>query len=195
MDEHFFLNEANIMKIFIYHCQHSIYIDDAITQTICMFMDKRITLTMGISGVSFFTNNVIFPYYYLTESQRNLLYEFVASASCETISRGFYRLSNGCITMTAMNDKKLDLRLVWRVVLRCIQRDEQHKKLHRMLASVILQRVLCKIAIGKEDRKYMQDSIESTFSPNEIIECKSSSGFLEHLSCDKRDKDTATVCD
>lgn len=182
MNELFFENEPTLMRLFIYHCQHSIYVDDAITQTICMFLEKPISLTIGLHGVSFFNNSVIFPYYHLTEPQRRYLYDFVSKISCDRVPKGFYRLSNGCITMNSENGKKIGNRLVWRVVFNCIKQSDKHVSVHRMLASVTLQRVLCRINMHKTERDFVNDLIEETFPPNEIVVCKPSPGFLESVA-------------
>jgi hypothetical protein len=181
MNENFFQHEENLRKIFIFHCQHSIYVDDAITQTICMFLDKPINVTLGVHGASFYSNSIIFPYIYLDEKQRMVLYEFISSISRDTMSKGFYRISNGFVTMTSESGKKLDSHIVWRVVFTCIKNNTTHKKVHRMLASVTLQRVLCRINMSKEDADYATSLIDEMFASGDIVQCSDVPGFLEDM--------------
>jgi hypothetical protein len=156
MEELFFDDEAHLRKLFTYMCSQCTAPEDPISNTACLFLGKKMFISFGIAGISFFEDGVIYPYFYLTRDQRQHLYTIASSAERR-------RFCNGCLILTEHNGKSLDQRRVWRVILKCVCESKTHRDCLRMLADVLVQRILCKIQLSKDVVEYVHQQVEQLF--------------------------------
>ena len=150
MDDLFLRNPAHLRKMFTYMCSQCTAPEDPISNMACQFLHSKLQVAFGVSGVSFFEDGVIYPYFYLTCEQRQYLYSIASAIARETECTQRYRFCNGCLVLTDYTGKMLDQRLVWRMILECVAASEKQKDCLRMLANVVIQRVMCRLQHSKD---------------------------------------------
>jgi len=176
MEELFLRNVPHLRKMFTYMCSQCTAPEDPISNMACQFLHGRLNVSFGVSGVSFFEDGVIYPYFYLTREQRQFLYSIAgtiardpqhAEESIRQQHRQRYRFCNGCLVLTDFAGKTLDPRLVWRVILECVAASPKHQGCLRMLANVVIQRILCRAQHSKDVVAYVYELAEEIFPPAE----------------------------
>ena len=153
METLFLSNQAHIRKMFTYMCSQCTAPEDPISNMACQFLHGKLHISFGVSGIAFFEDGIIYPYFYLTREQRQYLYSIagaIASESQADNPQQRYRFVNGCLVLTDYTGKTLDQRLVWRVLLECVATSQKHQDCLRMLANVVIQRILCRTHHSKE---------------------------------------------
>ena len=175
MDELFFNNPEHLRKMFIYMCSQCTALEDPISNVACQFLQGRLHVSFGVSGIAFFEDGIIFPYFYLTRQQRQYLYSVSSAIACNTPheSPTRYRFCNGCLVLTDYTGKNLDQKLVWRMILGCVATSPKHKDCLRLLANVVIQRVLCRAQHSKDIMAHvyqMSDEIFGTEPEGGIIQ-------------------------
>ena len=130
----------------------------------CQFLHSRLHISFGVSGVTFFEDGIIYPYFYLTREQRQYLYSIAgAIARDELCPQQRYRFCNGCLVLTDYTGKTLDQRLVWRVILECVAASTKHQTCLKMLANVVIQRILCRTQHSKDVIAHVYELAEEIF--------------------------------
>lgn len=163
MDELFLQNPAHLRKLFTYLCSQCIAPEDPISNTACQMLQGRLLISFGVSGISFFEDGVIYPYFYLSREQRQYLYSIAGAISSGAECKQRHRFCNGCLVLTDYTGKALDRKLMWRVVLECVAGSAKHKDCLRMLADVVVQRILCKCPQPNDMRSYVYGLVEELF--------------------------------
>jgi hypothetical protein len=165
MDELFFRNPEHLRRMFVYMCSQCTALEDPISNVACMFLQGRLHISFGVSGIAFFEDGIIFPYFYLTREQRQYLYSISSAIACNTPleSPQRYRFCNGCLVLTDFTGKTLDQRLVWRMILGCVATSTKHKGCLRLLANVVIQRVLCRATHSKDIIAHVYELCEEIF--------------------------------
>ena len=165
MDELFLHNPEHLRKMFIYMCSQCTALEDPISNVACQFLQGRLHVSFGVSGIAFFEDGVIFPYFYLTRKQRQYLYSIAAAIACNTPheSPQRYRFCNGCLVLTDFTGKCLVQKLVWRMILDCVATSPKHKGCLRLLSNVVIQRVLCRAQHSKDIMEYVYEMSEEIF--------------------------------
>jgi hypothetical protein len=164
MDSLFLQNPGHLRKMFIYMCSQCTAPEDPISNMACHFLHKKLHISFGVSGISFFEDGIIYPYFYLSREQRQFLYSVagaIASESQEPPHR--YRFSNGCLVLTEFTGQTLDQKLMWRVILECVAESKKHQGCLRMLADVVVQRILCKIQHSRDVIEHVYELTEEIF--------------------------------
>jgi hypothetical protein len=165
MDELFLRNVAHLRKMFTYMCSQCTAPEDPISNMACQFLHGRLHVSFGVSGVAFFEDGVIYPYFYLTREQRQYLYSIAGGIARDAnecpLQR--YRFSNGCLVLTDYTGKTLDQRLVWRVILECVAASSKHQGCLKMLANVVIQRILCRAQHSKDVVAYVYELADEIF--------------------------------
>lgn len=164
MEPLFLQNPAHLRKMFIYMCSQCTAPEDPISNMACHFLHKKLHISFGVSGITFFEDGIIYPYFYLSREQRQFLYSIagaVASESRECPQR--YRFCNGCLVLTDFTGQTLDQKLMWRVILECVAESKKHQSCLRMLADVVVQRILCKIQHSRDVIKYVYKLTDEIF--------------------------------
>lgn len=165
MDDMFFRNPEHLRKMFIYMCSQCTALEDPISNVACTFLQGRLHISFGVSGIAFFEDGIIFPYFYLTRPQRQYLYSISSGIACGNApheSQHRYRFSNGCLVLTDYTGKTLDQRIVWRMILGCVATSSKHRGCLRLLANVVIQRVLCRA-------QHTKDVIEHVYKMSDEI--------------------------
>jgi hypothetical protein len=142
--------------------------EDPISNMACQFLNSKLQIAFGVSGVSFFEDGVIYPYFYLTKAQRQYLYSIASSISRETDCTQRYRFCNGCLILTDYTGKTLDQRIVWRMILECVVASPKHQHCLRMLANVVIQRVLCRLQHSKDVIAYVYELVDEMFGSESV---------------------------
>jgi hypothetical protein len=150
MEDLFLSSHAHLKKMFTYMCQQCTALEDPISNVACQFLHGRLHISFGVSGVAFFEDGIIFPYFYLRREQRQFLYQIASAIACDMPSPLRYRFINGCIVLTDYSGKGLDQRLVWKMVLECVSESKKHQDCLRLLANVVIQRVMCRVPHSKD---------------------------------------------
>ena len=171
MEELFLRNVQHLRKMFTYMCSQCTAPEDPISNMACQFLHGRLHVSFGVSGVSFFEDGVIYPYFYLTREQRQFLYSIAGAIARDPQhaeeslrqQQHRYRFCNGCLVMTDFTGKTLDQRLVWRVILECVAASPKHQDCLRMLANVVIQRILCRAQHSKDMVAYVYELAEEIF--------------------------------
>ena len=163
MDTLFLQNTEHLSKMFTYMCSQCTAPEDPISNIACQFLHCKLQIAFGISGISFFEDGVIYPYFYLTREQRQYLYSIASSIARETESPQRYRFCNGCLILTDFTGKTLDQRVVWRMILECVAASPKHQACLRMLANVVIQRVLCRLQHSKDVIGYVYELADEIF--------------------------------
>jgi hypothetical protein len=164
MDELFLHNPAHLRKMFTYMCSQCTAPEDPISNMACQFLHSRLHISFGVSGVTFFEDGIIYPYFYLTREQRQYLYSIAgAIARDELCPQQRYRFCNGCLVLTDYTGKTLDQRLVWRVILECVAASSKHQTCLKMLANVVIQRILCRAQHSKDVIAHVYELAEEIF--------------------------------
>ena len=165
MEELFLRNHAHLRKMFTYMCSQSTAPEDPISNTACQFLHGKLHISFGVSGIAFFEDWVIYPYFYLTREQRQYLYSIAGAIAGETGEcPQKYRFCNGCVVLTDFTGKTLDQKIVWRVILECVAASSKHQSSLKRLADVVIQRILCKIQQSKEIRSYIRNLADEIFT-------------------------------
>ena len=155
MDELFLKSAPHLKKMFTYMCQQCTALEDPISNVACQFLHSRLHISFGVSGIAFFEDGIIFPYFYLQRPQRQYLYKIASAIACDIPSPQRYRFINGCIVLTDYSGQNLDQRLVWRMVLECVSESKKHRDCLRLLANVVIQRVMCRVPHSKDVVAYV----------------------------------------
>ena len=172
MEDLFLRNVPHLRKMFTYMCSQCTAPEDPISNMACQFLHGRLHVSFGVSGVSFFEDGVIYPYFYLTREQRQHLYLIAGAIARDPHAeephttpqpRQRYRFCNGCLVLTDYTGKTLDPRLVWRVILECVAASPRHQECLRMLANVVIQRILCRAQHSKDVVAYVYELAEEIF--------------------------------
>jgi len=150
MDELFLCSPAHLKKMFTYMCQQCTALEDPISNVACQFLHGRLHISFGVSGIAFFEDGIIYPYFYLARPQRQYLYQIASAIACDIPSPQRYRFVNGCVVLTDYSGRGLDQRLVWRMVLECVSESKKHRDCLRLLANVVIQRVMCRVPHSKD---------------------------------------------
>ena len=150
MDDLFLRSPSHLKKMFTYMCQQCTALEDPISNVACQFLHGRLYISFGVSGVAFFEDGIIFPYFYLTRPQRQFLYQIASAIACDMPSPQRYRFVNGCVVLTDYSGRTFDQRLVWRMVLECVSESKKHRDCLRLLANVVIQRVMCRVPHSKD---------------------------------------------
>ena len=165
MDELFLRDVTHLRKMFTYMCSQCTAPEDPISNMACQFLHGRLHISFGVSGVAFFEDGVIYPYFYLTREQRQYLYSIAGSIARDAhecpVQR--YRFCNGCLVLTDYTGKTLDQRLVWRVILECVSASSKHQECLKMLANVVIQRILCRAQHSKDVVAYVYELADEIF--------------------------------
>ena len=178
MDELFLRNVPHLRKMFTYMCSQCTAPEDPISNMACQFLQGRLHISFGVSGVAFFEDGVIYPYFYLTREQRQFLYSIAGAIARDPQMEGShpqqqrYRFCNGCLVLTDHTGKTLDQRLVWRVILECVSASPKHQSCLRMLANVVIQRILCRAQHSKDVVAYVYELANEIFPlvPSQVTE-------------------------
>ena len=165
MDALFFQNPEHLRKMFIYMCSQCTALEDPISNVACQFLQGRLHISFGVSGIAFFEDGIIFPYFYLTRQQRQYLYSISSAITCNTPQENphRYRFSNGCLVLTDFTGRVLDQKLVWRTILGCVASSTKHRICLRLLANVVIQRVLCRAQHSKDVIAYVYQMSDEIF--------------------------------
>jgi hypothetical protein len=127
MEDLFLLNPQHLRKMFTYMCSQCTAPDDPITNIAHKFLQGKLHISFGVSGIAFFEDGVIYPYFYLTREQRQYLYSIASSITREKDCPQRYKLCNGCIILTDFTGKTLDQRTVWKMILESVAESQKHK--------------------------------------------------------------------
>lgn len=164
MDDLFLRSVPHLRKMFTYMCSQCTAPEDPISNMACQFLQGKLLVSFGVSGISFFEDGVIYPYFYLTREQRQYLYSIAGAIAAESGDcPQKYRFCNGCLMLTEHTGKTLDPKLVWRVILECVAQSEKHRDCIRMLADVVIQRILCKTQHSKDVRSFVYALADEIF--------------------------------
>ena len=169
MNELFLQNKAHLRKMFTYMCSQCTAPEDPISNMACQFLHNRLHISFGVSGISFFEDGIIYPYFYLTREQRQYLYSIAGAIAKETgecLQR--YRFCNGCLVLTDFTGKTLDQRLMWQVILECVADSSKHSGCLKMLANVVIQRILCRSQHSKDIISYVYSLADEIFQPDHL---------------------------
>ena len=164
MEDLFLMNRDLIRKLFTYVCSQCTAVEDPISNVACLFLNGKLLVSFGVSGISFFENGVVFPYFYLTREQRQYLYSIASSIERNETVPHRYRLCNGCIILTQYSGKTFDQKLVWRVLLESVAGSKKHQDCTRLLANIVIQRVLCRVHHTRDMMKCVYDMSDELFS-------------------------------
>ena len=87
-EELFLENQDHLKKMFVYMCQQCTALEDPISNVACQFLSGRLHISLGVSGVAFFEDGIIYPYFYMSQTQRRFLYQLVgpSPATCSARS-------------------------------------------------------------------------------------------------------------
>ena len=140
MNELFIENEAFLCKLFTYMCSQSTAIEDPISNTAAVMLRSKLLIAIGVAGISFFENTIIFPYFHMTRQQREYLFELASN-----ISKHRHRFCNGCIILTEFSDRTIDPVMVWTVIFQAIASSKKHAKCMPILVSVVTQRIMSNV--------------------------------------------------
>ena len=162
---HFLDNPAHLKKMYTYMCQQCTALEDPISNVACQFLSGRLHISFGVSGMAFFEDGIIYPYFYMNSTQRRFLYKIAGHIACETQCNERYRFCNGCIVLTDYGGKTLDQRRVWRMILECVAASPKHQDCLRLLAKVVIQRVLCRVAHSKDLTAFVCGLTDEVFPP------------------------------
>jgi hypothetical protein len=173
MEELFLRSVPHLRKMFTYMCSQCTAPEDPISNMACQFLHGRLHISFGVSGISFFEDGVIYPYFYLTREQRQYLYSIAGAIARDPHAeelqapalqqRQRYRFCNGCLILTDFTGKTLDPRLVWRVILECVAASPKHQECVKMLANVVIQRILCRAQHSKDVVAYVYELADEIF--------------------------------
>jgi len=187
MDALFLRNVPHLRKMFTYMCSQCTAPEDPISNMACQFLLGRLHISFGVSGIAFFEDGVIYPYFYLTREQRQFLYSIAGAIARDPHAQQQqsepgggeepeqprtmqprYRFCNGCLVLTDHTGKTLDQRLVWRVILECVAASPKHQGCLRMLANVVIQRILCRAQHSKDVTAFVYELVEEIFPQKQI---------------------------
>ena len=169
MESPFLQNPAHIKKMFIYMCSQCTAPADPISNMACQFLYGRLHISFGVSGIAFFEDGIIFPYFYLTREQRQYLYSVSNAIANETVPcPEKYRFCNGCLILTDYTGRTLDQRFVWRVILECVASSKKHQHCLRVLANVVIQRILCRVQLSRDVIQYVHALADEIFKEEEV---------------------------
>ena len=164
MEALFFDNQAHLSKMFTYMCSQCTAPEDPISNMACHFLHRKLFVSLGVAGMTFFEDGIIYPYFYLTREQRQFLYSIASAISRDPKDCPLsYRFCNGCMVLTDYTGRALDQKLMWRVILMCVSESKKHGECLRMLANVLVQRVLCKIQLSKDMIEYVHQLVDELF--------------------------------
>ena len=155
MDKLFLQSPAHLKKMFIYMCQQCTALEDPISNVACQFLHGRLHISFGVSGIAFFEDGIIFPYFYMQRPQRQYLYQIASAIACEQSPVERFRFINGCVVLSEYSGRNLDPKLVWRMVLECVSESKKHRDCLRLLANVVIQRVMCRVPHSKDIVAYV----------------------------------------
>jgi len=127
MEDLFLNNTQHLRKMFTYMCSQCTAPDDPITNIAQKFLQNKLHVSFGVSGIAFFEDGIIYPYFYLTREQRQYLYSIASSITREKECAQRYKLCNGCIVLTDFTGKMLDQRTVWKMILQSVAESQKHK--------------------------------------------------------------------
>jgi len=165
MEALFFDNQAHLSKMFTYMCSQCTAPEDPISNMACHFLHRKLFVSLGVAGMTFFEDGIIYPYFYLTREQRQFLYSIASAISRDPKDCPLsYRFCNGCMVLTDYTGRALDQKLMWRVILMCVSESKKHGECLRMLANVLVQRVLCKIQLSKDMIEYVHQLVDELFT-------------------------------
>ena len=154
--------------MFTYMCSQCTAPEDPISNMACQFLHNRLHVSFGVSGIAFFEDGVIYPYFYLTREQRQYLYSIASAIDSEHIVER-YRFCNGCLVLTDYTGQTLDQRLVWRVILECVASSQKHQECLRMLANVVIQRILCRVQQSKDVVQHVYELADEIFAEKRLF--------------------------
>jgi hypothetical protein len=165
MEELFLRNIQHLRKMFTYMCSQCTAPEDPISNMACQFLHGRLHISFGISGIAFFEDGVIYPYFYLTREQRLYLYSIAGAIARDQHATApqRFRFCNGCLVLTDYTGKTLDQRLVWQVILECVAASTKHQACLKMLANVVIQRILCRSQHSKDVTVYVYELADEIF--------------------------------
>ena len=164
MDDLFLRNETYLRKMFTYMCSQCTAPEDPISNMACQFLHGKLHISFGVSGIAFFEDGIIYPYFFMTREQRQYLYSIAGAIASESHdSPQKYRFCNGCLVLTDYTGKSFDSKLVWRVIMQCVATSSKHRDCLRMLADVVVQRILCKTQHSKDVRSYVHELADEVF--------------------------------
>lgn len=155
MDKLFLQSPVHLKKMFIYMCQQCTALEDPISNVACQFLHGRLHISFGVSGIAFFEDGIIFPYFYMQRPQRQYLYQIASAIACEQPPVERFRFINGCIVLSEYSGRNLDPKMVWRMVLECVSESKKHRDCLRLLANVVIQRVMCRVPHSKDIVAYV----------------------------------------
>lgn len=167
MDDLFLRNPDHLRKMFTYMCSQCTAPEDPISNMACQFLHGRLHISFGVSGIAFFEDGVIYPYFYLSREQRQYLYSIAGAIARDAHHPQRHRFCNGCLVLTDYTGKTLDQRLVWRVILQCVAASSKHQNCLRMLANVVIQRILCRAQHSKDVISFVYELAEEIFPPQD----------------------------
>jgi len=146
----FLRDPEHLRKMFTYMCQQCTALEDPICNVACQFLSGRLHVSFGVSGMALFEDGIIYPYFYMSKPQRRFLYRIASPIACDTPCAERFRLCNGCVVLTDYGGRTLDQRVVWRMIMRCVAASAKHADCLCLLAKVVAQRVLCRVAHSKD---------------------------------------------
>lgn len=166
-EELFIRNPAHLKKMFIYMCQQCTALEDPISNVACQFLSGRLHISFGVSGMAFFEDGIIYPYFYMNRTQRRFLYQIAGTIACDLQCTEGYRFCNGCIVLVEYGGQTLDQRLVWRMILECVAASPKHQDCLRLLAKVVVQRVMCRVSHSKDMMAFVCALTDEIFPPSQ----------------------------
>jgi len=165
MENLFFDNQAHLSKMFTYMCSQCTAPEDPISNMACHFLHRKLFISLGVAGITFFEDGIIYPYFYLSREQRQYLYSIASAISRDPKDCPLsYRFCNGCMILTDFTGRTLNQKLMWRVILMCVSESKKHGECVHMLANVLVQRVLCKIQLSKDMIEYVHHLVDELFT-------------------------------
>ena len=164
-DTLFLRNPAHLRKMYTYMCQQCTALEDPISNVACQFLSGRLHISFGVSGMAFFEDGIIYPYFYMTRDQRMFLYSTAGAIARDAQPSYRHRFCNGCIVLVDFGGKTLDQRLVWRMILDCVASSPKHQECLRLLAKVVVQRVMCRVAHSKDMVSFVCALTDEIFPP------------------------------
>lgn len=144
-----------VKKCFIFLCKSNLESADPITDALATMLTTNVQYTISAHGLVLFKDAPAIPFYLMTPSQRQFLFQVISSVwSGEHTYSGFARIVDP-LTYSIENERvhihtapvKLDPKLVISILLDCISSSKQPSLL---LFNLMIQRLTSRVNICKE---------------------------------------------
>ena len=161
-----FLTPAALERTLAYMCRT--FTQDPITESVKIMLTCPVQFHVSRFGVGMFKGCGVFPFTYMTKEQRQWLHELVRAIGAEGYHSAL--MADEPLVYTIENDRiffkggeMLDSKLVFEILLKSMAKSGEDPSRLRLLVSLLLQRIGCRVPIGRDTIAFVHELSESVF--------------------------------